>query len=155
MTSLQNDFKSAEEAVTREVNLLERIKADTNLPSRIYNAGFNYFNYSNATDKEKSLMQSFNVTVENYKDSENVIAGYIGRVEKSLSANREKLRDASDTLTLAEKVMGGTLVQSLIDEEKNRKQSDIVSNGIKYADDSKQNEKIEEVIRTVVNGMKH
>ena len=155
LTSLQNEFKSAEETVAREVNLLERIKADTTLPNRIYNAGFNYFNYGNATDKEKELLRNFRITIDNYKDSENVVVGYIERIEKSLSANREKLREASDTLALAEKVMGGTLVQSYIDEEKNRKQSAYVPNGIKSADDSKQNEKIEEVIRTVVSGMKH
>jgi hypothetical protein len=85
LTSLQNEFKSAEETVAREVNLLERIKADTNLPSRIYNAGFNYFNYGNATDKEKSLLQRINITIKNYKDSKNVVVGYIERVEKSLS----------------------------------------------------------------------
>jgi hypothetical protein len=44
--------------------------------------------------------------------------------------------------------MGGTFVQSLIDEQKHRVQSDIVPNGIKSADGD--NSRIDEVVREVV-----
>jgi hypothetical protein len=155
LTSLQNDFKSAEETVAREVSLLERIKSDTTLPGRIYTAGFNFFGYGNAPESEKMLLRNFNVTADNYKDGEKIIAGYLERIERSLSENREKLRECSEMLTLAEKVAGATLVQDLVDEQKHRSQSDIVPNGIKSANNLEQNAKIEEVVRSVVMGKKH
>ena len=152
LTSLRNHFTAAEELVTKQENLLARLNADTTLPQRLYDVGFNYFNYGNATDNEKELLKNFKITVSNYKQSAEVVAERIATIEKTLAGNREKLRESSDTLTLAEKVAGGTFVQSLIDDDQNRRLSPVVPNGIKSADGD--NTKIEEVIRIVVNGKK-
>jgi hypothetical protein len=60
----------------------------------------------------------------------------------------EAAKELSEWVTLAEKVMGGTFVQCLIDEQKHRAQSDIVPNGMKSADGD--NSRIDEVVREVV-----
>ena len=54
--------------------------------------------------------------------------------ERYLLEDQLELRDTVDTLDTLEKVMGGTYVQGLVDEEKQRAQSVYIKNGLKYAD---------------------
>lgn len=44
---------------------------------------------------------------------------------------QKQLKEISDILSTAEKVMGGTYVQSLVGEERERRESNYLPNGIK------------------------
>ena len=151
LQSLRNDFATLEKSVADKEGLIERINSDTTLPDRLYKAGYNFFNYGSATDSERELLRNFKITVDNYKQSADVVAAVVARIEKSLSGERDKLHDVSDTLALMEKVMGGTLVQSLVDEEKHRMQSEFLHNGIKSADGDN-SKLVESVERKVTSG---
>jgi len=76
----------------------------------------------------------------------------IREIERYLLEDQLALRDTVDTLDTLEKVMGGTYVQGLVDEEKQRAQSAYIRNGLKYADGEES--KIENATTRVGNSPK-
>ena len=75
------------------------------------------------------IVSEINSGEKSYYDNQTV-----ADIKAALQEDRAKLKDVSDTLTLMEKVLSGTYVQSIIDEEMQRRQSGSLGNGLKLAD---------------------
>ena len=85
---------------------------------------------------EETLRKHSSITQSNYKNIETLINNEmdnISKVSSELEAEQKKLKDAADTYSLAEKVFGGTYVQGLVAEERERRESKFVPNGLKNA----------------------
>ena len=68
-----------------------------------------------------------NINNFNYKNVETLINNETENVhhaEKSLEAEKEKLKESAEIFSMAEKVFGGTYVQSLVGAERERKESE-------------------------------
>lgn len=57
-------------------------------------------------------------------------ANYLMLLWLNLSEERKKLKEAADTLSFVEKVLGGTYVQSLVEQEDYRVTSDYIPRGV-------------------------
>ncbi|MDE5770302.1 MAG: hypothetical protein K2I06_01545, partial [Ruminococcus sp.] len=55
------------------------------------------------------------------------------QAEKSLKTEKEKLKESAKIFSMAEKVYGGTYVQSLVGAERERRESKFIPNGLKKA----------------------
>ena len=72
----------------------------------------------------------------NYRNVDALIANQEETVRKATADYEQKQRElaeSSDTLATAEKVFGGTFVQSLGVEERRRRENQFVPNGMKYS----------------------
>lgn len=79
-----------------------------------------------------TFSQHKNITQNNYKKIDELIQTEkenIKKYEENLSAEKIILKETSDTLAFAEKVFGGTYIQSLVNDERYRKASDFIPNG--------------------------
>ncbi len=89
-------------------------------------------------DQAKAALQKFpNITEHNYRNIYDLIeteTENLRRTEETLRTESEKLKEASELVSAAEKVMGGTYVQTLVGEERQRRESKYVPNGLKNAD---------------------
>jgi hypothetical protein len=95
------------------------------------------FKYGSLDERDLAVLAENGVTAENHHRILNAVNGNIAEIaelESALPDLRRELRETVDTLDALEKVMGATWVQSLIDEEKSRTQSDYVPNGVINAD---------------------
>jgi hypothetical protein len=63
-----------------------------------------------------------------------VFAERKAEIEQSLATERVNFKETSELLTTMEKVVAGTFVQSLINDESHRRQTKYVNNGLKSAD---------------------
>jgi hypothetical protein len=106
---------------------------------------------SDFVSAEKSVIEHTD-TLARMKQSRHIYSSSIPEIETALAGERQRLKEISDTLTLAEKVMGGTYVQSLVNEEKQRLQSEFIPNGLKSADCD--NSRLEELSYKVATGRK-
>ena len=81
---------------------------------------------------KETFAQHQNINKNNYKKLDNLIETEkvnIKTYEEQLAAERKILKESADTLSFAEKVLGGTYVQSLVSDERYRKVSDLIPNG--------------------------
>ena len=89
-------------------------------------------------DQAKAAVQQFpNIGQNNYKNIYDLIeteTANLKKAEESMAAESEKLKEASEILSTAEKVMGGTYVQTLVGEERQRREAKYVPNGLKNAE---------------------
>ncbi len=89
-------------------------------------------------DQAKAALQKFpNITEHNYRNIYDLIeteTENLRRTEETLRTESEKLKEASELVSAAEKVMGGTYVQTLVGEERQRRESKYVPNGLKNAE---------------------
>jgi hypothetical protein len=77
------------------------------------------------------------ITAENYQRITKLITANeseIAELEQALPDLRSQLKDTADTLTAFEKIASGTYIHSLMEAEKQRRQSNLVMNGLKRAD---------------------
>ena len=75
-----------------------------------------------------------NINISNYKNVDKLISNEIENVrqaEKNLEIEKEKLKKSADIFSMAEKVFGGTYVQSLVGEEREKRESEFIPNGLK------------------------
>jgi hypothetical protein len=82
------------------------------------------------------LKQFPDITAENYKKIDTLIAQQtelLRKIEDAVNEANQALKESSDLLSAAEKVMGGTFVQSLVGEERQRREANYVPNGLKSA----------------------
>ena len=68
---------------------------------------------------------------QTWDDCDNSDQYTIMKLNASLLLAEKELREAADLLTTAEQVLGGTFLQTVADEERNRKESKYVPNGTK------------------------
>lgn len=83
-----------------------------------------------------SLKSYPSITPENYKNVDALIASQEESVRTAAADYEQKQKDlaeSSDTLATAEKVFGGTYVQSLAAEERQRRETQYIPNGMKFA----------------------
>ena len=69
------------------------------------------------------------ITAQNYRNVDALIANQ----EAAVRQKQKELSESSNTLETAEKVFGGTYVQSLAAEERQRREAQYLPNGIKSA----------------------
>jgi hypothetical protein len=152
LSSLRKDFIGLEYNISRFEQELKPFE-DSTLASRLYQIGYNHFNYRPASNDDLRLLIKHGIDIdrndtrlpsETLKDSMFVSYKYASErveqmkseIEQSLSESREKLKDTSETLSLLEKVVSGTYNYSLVTNESNRRQSDYINNGLKSANAS-------------------
>ena len=83
-----------------------------------------------------SLKQYPTINASNYRNIESLIASQEETVRQAAAdyeQKRQELEESSDTLATAEKVFGGTYIQSLAQEERKRRETQYVPNGMKIA----------------------
>lgn len=76
------------------------------------------------------------ITAQNYRNVDALIANQETAVRQAaaeLAQKQKELAESSATLAAAEKVFGGTYVQSLAAEERQRREAQYIPNGVKYA----------------------
>ena len=76
------------------------------------------------------------ITAQNYRNLDALIANQEASVQQAaadLAQKQKEFSENSDTLATAEKVFGGTYVQSLAAEERQRRETQYLPNGIKFA----------------------
>ena len=85
---------------------------------------------------ERTLQHYPTINKSNYQNIEILIRNElenIEKLEKALLPEREQLKTTSELLAMTDRVMGGTYVQSLVGEERERRESDYIPNGLKPA----------------------
>lgn len=83
-----------------------------------------------------SLKAYPSITAQNYRNVDALIENQEKAVRQAATDHAQKqkeLAESSDTLATAEKVFGGTYVQSLAAEERQRREAQYIPNGVKYA----------------------
>jgi hypothetical protein len=138
LISLQNDFAVLENVVTENENKIVKLKSELKFFTELYKAGERCFASENVGSyKDLAFLNENKITAENYRRIEKLIIDSqfeIADLEKSLLPERENLKNAADILATCEKISGGTYVQTLIEEERERRQSKLLKmNGIKPA----------------------
>ena len=87
-------------------------------------------------EAELALKRYPSINKNNYRNIDTLIekeSENVRQATMSLDAEKEKLREAADTLAVSEKVMGGTYVQSLVGNERQRREAKFIPNGLKSA----------------------
>lgn len=85
---------------------------------------------------QQTLQKRSSITQFNYRNIDILINNELENLKKAkseLSVEREKLTEAANIFSTAEKVMGGTYVQTLVAEERERRESKYIPNGLKNA----------------------
>ena len=137
--SLKKEFEALEYTVSEKENELAKSKKDLkafyDLKEKIEiifeNKKSDKFTRAEA---EKTLKIYPSITRNNYKNIDTLIDNEIqaqAQIERDLKIENENLKSTSDLLSTAEKVFGGTYVQSLVGDERQRRESDIIPNGFK------------------------
>ena len=83
-----------------------------------------------------SLKSYPSINAQNYRNVDNLIASQEEAVRKAAAdyeQKRKELEESSDTLATAEKVFGGTYIQTLAHDERERRETQYIPNGMKYA----------------------
>ena len=85
---------------------------------------------------ERTLQHYPTINQSNYQNIEILIQNELENIEKleeALLPEHEQLKTTSELLAMTDRVMGGTYVQSLVGEERERRESDFIPNGLKPA----------------------
>ncbi len=85
---------------------------------------------------EQTLKKYSHINSFNYKNIEILINNEtenVHQAQKSLETEKEKLKESAEIFSMAEKVFGGTYVQSLVGAERERRESEFIPNGLKKA----------------------
>ena len=139
LESLHKDFENNENSVSEKEKILNKSKSDLKLFYELKekieivfgNKKSEIFTYQQA---ESTLKKYPNINISNYKNVDKLISNEIENVrqaEKNLEIEKEKLKKSADIFSMAEKVFGVTYVQSLVGEEREKKESEFIPNGLK------------------------
>lgn len=139
LESLHKDFENNESSVSEKEKILDKSKSDLKvfyeLKEKIEiifeNKKSEIFTYQQA---ESTLKKYPNINISNYKNVDKLISSEIENVrqaEENLETEREKLKKSADIFSMAEKVFGGTYVQFLVGEEREKRESEFIPNGLK------------------------
>ncbi|MDE5765300.1 MAG: hypothetical protein K2I00_10135 [Ruminococcus sp.] len=139
LETLRKDFENAENAVSEKEKILDKAKSDLKtfyeLKEKIEivfeNKKSEVFTREQA---ERTLKKYPNINSFNYRNVEKLINNEtenVRQAEKSLRTEKEKLKESAEIFSIAEKVFGGTYVQSLVGAERERRESEFIPNGLK------------------------
>jgi hypothetical protein len=132
LESIRNEFAVLEKSVAEKEKQVDVLKSELDLFRDLYKRAERCFKYHSIDEQDLAVLAEHQVSAENYQRITQLVIdneSEIVEIESALPELRRDLQSASKTLTLAEKVAGGTWVQSLIDEEKHRAQADFIPNG--------------------------
>lgn len=141
LETLRTEFEILEHSVSEKETALKKAKADLkafyDLKEKI-EIVFEGKQSSIFTQQqaEQTLKQYGNINKFNYHNIDILINNEkenTANAETALSNEKKKLEEAVSIFTIAEKVMGGTYVQSLVGEERERRESKFIPNGLKSA----------------------
>jgi len=134
--SLRKNFTRLEKSVAEKEKKIADLKKEIKFFGDLYEAGKRCFENGGTNQSDLKLLSEHKITRGNYRRIEELIGGNekeIAEIEKTLPEERKQLKEAADIFGAAEKIIGGTYVQSLIETEKERRQAEYV-NGMKRAD---------------------
>ncbi len=141
LETFRTDFEKAENTFAEKEKILDKAKSDLKtfyeLKEKIEiifeNKKSGVFTRQQA---EETLKKYPNISSSNYHNVDILINNEtenIRQAEESLKSAQKELQQSADIFSMAEKVFGGTYVQSLVGEERERKESEIIPNGLKNA----------------------
>ena len=141
LDSLKKDFENAENSVAEKEKILDKAKSNLKtfyeLKEKIEiifeNKKSDIFTRQQA---EQALKKYPNINSSNYRNVDILINNEtenVRQVEENLKSAQEQLRQSADIFSMAEKVFGGTYVQSLVGTERERNESKFIPNGLKNA----------------------
>lgn len=141
LETLRKDFENAENAVTEKEKILDKAKSNLKIFYQLKekleivfeNKKSEVFTRQQA---EETLKKYPNINSHNYRNVEKLINNEtenVRQAEENLKSAQENLRQSADIFSVAEKVFGGTYIQSLVGEERERKESEFIPNGLKKA----------------------
>jgi hypothetical protein len=134
LDGLRNEFRSLEKSAAEKEKNLAELKKELAFFEDLYAKGRQCFEENNPDKTALETLAEHKITAENYMRIEKLVTqnrAEVAGLEKSLAPENEKLQYVSDMLSTAEKIAGGTYVQSLIAAEKDRRQSEFIRNGLK------------------------
>ena len=141
LESLKHEFAEQQRTVSEKEKILEKSKTDLKtfyaLKEQIAvvyeGKESKIFSREQA---ERTLQHYPTINESNYQNIEILIQNELENIEKleeTLLPEQEQLKTTGDLLAMTEKVIGGTYVQSLVREERERRESDFIPNGLKPA----------------------
>jgi hypothetical protein len=136
LDSLRNEFAELENSVSAQENRIAYLKNEIELFHKLYACAERCFKYGEKDERDLALLAEKNVSATSYKRLPELVAGNEAEItehEKSLITERGQLEAVSDNLTVLEKISSGTFIQSLVEAEEQRRQSDRIPNGLKDA----------------------
>lgn len=141
LETLRKDFESAENCFAEKEKILDKAKSDLKTfyelkeKIEIIFEGKKSEVFTRQQAKE-TLKKYPNINSFNYHNVDKLIENEtenVHQAEESLKSEQEKLKESAEIFSMAEKVFGGTYVQSLVGEERERRESKFIPNGLKNA----------------------
>ena len=137
---LRNNLATLEKSVAEKESVHYELKCSWVESDNLYEAAKRCFELRYQNPADWKLMEVHGLSSYNYKsliqEIEQRKAKYDDYEKSVLLPEQKKLKSADELLTTATKVMGGTWVQWLADEEKHRRQAKDIPNGLQNADDN-------------------
>ncbi|MDR2532401.1 MAG: plasmid recombination protein [Oscillospiraceae bacterium] len=137
ITDLHNDLERFNKSIPEIEDKFNKLKVELNLFRDLYNAGVRYFEQGGVNQADIDLLDKHEITITSYKRITKLIAddeAEIFELKSLLDEERINRRKTSEMLVVIDKVMATTYVNSLVEAEKHRRQSDLLKNGLKSAD---------------------
>ena len=141
LETLCKDFENNEKAVAEKEKILDKAKSDLKTFYKLKEKIEIIFKGKNSEvftrqQAEETLKKYPNINSFNYHNVDKLIENEtenVHQAEESLKSEQEKLKESAEIFSMAEKVFGGTYVQSLVGEERERRESKFIPNGLKNA----------------------
>lgn len=138
---MRKDFEDTENAVAEKEKILDKAKSDLKTFYELKEKIEIIFEDKKSEvftrqQAEETLKKYPNINSFNYHNVDILINNEtenVRKYEKNLSVEKERLRQSAEIFSMAEKVFGGTYVQSLVGEERERQESKFIPNGLKNA----------------------
>jgi hypothetical protein len=142
LESLKNKFSALENTADEKAKAVLNLQKEQEFFRKLFAYAKTLFENPTAKNEDREKARSFlsgqkiSVTKENYPRLQKLIDDTqteIAEKKNELSKAAAELRSAAELYSLAEKIAGGTYVQSLVNSEKEIRQAKFVQNGLKNA----------------------
>ena len=141
LETLREDFKNAENTVAEKEKVLDKTKSNLKVFYELKEKIEIVFEGKKSEvftrqQAEETLKKYPHINSFNYKNVDMLINSEtenVHQAENNFNTEKEKLKYSAEIFSIAEKVFGGTYVQSLVGEERERRESEFIPNGLKKA----------------------
>lgn len=141
LDSLKRDFENAEHELSEKENQLEKSKNDLKAFHELKEKIEIIFEGRHSEkftrqQAEQTLKRYPNITEKNYRNVEKLISQEsenASKLDSEVKSAKEILKKTAADYSMAEKICGGTYVQELVGEERRRRESNFIPNGLKNA----------------------
>ena len=138
LDSLRDEFARQEQRVRECETALQKSEHDLNyfydLKEKIEVVFEGKASKAYTYNQAWAALQEFpNITKQNYRNIDKLIQTETEKLQNAkdtLQEEARKLKEASDSVTAMERVLGGTYVQNLIGDERRRRESRFIPNGV-------------------------